>query len=258
METVNKNIKGIEETNITDGFQGLKHITDKIEKLEKRLYKQKQSLSRKIRTQQGITSTKGKSPKKQEKINKHKENYKNTTKESKKLQKNKNLKKEESSNSVDDRNLIAKNTKGKKIEQTKNIKKVNLEIQKINLKLKNLRTDYINKIVYVIMQNKFQFITIENLNIIGMMKNHKLSKAIAEMSAGKIKEKLKYKLNDKTAIRMVDRWFPSSKICSHCGEKHTGLKLSDRTFICPVCGFTENRDKNASVNLERCTEYTII
>ena len=83
------------------------------------------------------------------------------------------------------------------------------------------------------------------------MKNHKLAKAIQELSLYEIRRQIEYKakFNDREII-FINRFFPSSKKCSKCGYIHKELKLSNRTFICPICGFTIDRDINASINIK--------
>lgn len=85
-----------------------------------------------------------------------------------------------------------------------------------------------------------------------MMKNHHLAKAIAEVSWSETVRQLEYKATKygRTVVK-VDRYFASSKTCSHCGSKKTDLNLSDRTFICPECGFSLDRDLNAAINIEK-------
>ena len=90
----------------------------------------------------------------------------------------------------------------------------------------------------------------EDLNVKGMMKNKHLAKAISEQGFAKFIELMKYKV-EKFGIEFiqVDRFYPSSKTCSHCGSLKKDLKLSERTYHCSCCGFTIVRDKNASINL---------
>ena len=90
----------------------------------------------------------------------------------------------------------------------------------------------------------------ESLNVSGMMKNHKLAKSIQELSLYRFKEILKYKAKwfNKEIIE-IDRYFPSSKLCSNCGYKNEDLTLKDRTWVCPQCGTTHDRDINASINI---------
>ncbi|MFF0830421.1 RNA-guided endonuclease InsQ/TnpB family protein, partial [Brevibacillus sp. NPDC003440] len=91
----------------------------------------------------------------------------------------------------------------------------------------------------------------ETLNIKGMMRNRHLSKAIAQQKLYEFKRQLQYKC-EKYGIRFIeaDKWYPSSKTCSDCGEVKKDLKLSDRVFKC-VCGLEIDRDVNASINLAK-------
>ncbi|HBI7027661.1 RNA-guided endonuclease InsQ/TnpB family protein, partial [Clostridium perfringens] len=106
-------------------------------------------------------------------------------------------------------------------------------------------------------KQKPSYITIEDLNVKGMMKNKHLSKAIASQKFFEFKTKLmsKCKQND-VELRIVDRFYPSSKTCSQCGEIKKDLKLSDRVYKCS-CGFVIDRDLNASINLRNAKEYKI-
>ena len=138
-----------------------------------------------------------------------------------------------------------------------NIQKQVVKVQKLHQRLTNIRTDYINKIVSSIIKQKPSYITIEDLNVKGMMKNKHLSKAIASQKFFEFKTKLmsKCKQND-VELRIVDRFYPSSKTCSQCGKIKKDLKLSDRIYKCD-CGFTIDRDLNASINLKNAKEYKI-
>ena len=100
------------------------------------------------------------------------------------------------------------------------------------------------------MLNENQVIAIEDLNVKGMTKNHKLAKSIQELSIGEFVRILSYKASwyGKEIIK-VDRFFPSSKLCSCCGYKNKGLKLSDREWTCPDCDVVHDRDYNAAVNI---------
>lgn len=147
----------------------------------------------------------------------------------------------------------------KSVTKSANIDKQRLKIQKIFAKLTNIRTDYMNKVISDIVKRKPNFITVEDLNIKGMMKNKHLSRAIAEQSLFTFKEKLKNKCNQYgIELRQVSRIYPSSKLCSCCGNKKTNLKLSDRTYICTNCGLAINRDLNAAINLKNANQYTIL
>ena len=138
-----------------------------------------------------------------------------------------------------------------------NIQKQVVKVQKLHQRLTNIRTDYINKIVSSIIKQKPSYITIEDLNIKGMMKNKHLSKAIASQKFFKFKTKLTVKCKENhIELRIVDRFYPSSKTCSQCGKVKKDLKLSDRIYKCD-CGFTIDRDLNASINLKNAKEYKI-
>lgn len=138
-----------------------------------------------------------------------------------------------------------------------NIQKQIVKVQKLHQRLTNIRTDYINKIVSSIIKQKPSYITIEDLAVSNMMKNKHLSIAIASQKFFEFKTKLMSKCKQNNIeLRIVDRFYPSSKICSNCGKIKKDLKLSDRIYICD-CGFTIDRDLNASINLKNAKEYKI-
>ncbi len=140
---------------------------------------------------------------------------------------------------------------------SQNIQKQIVKVQKLHQRLTNIRTDYINKIVSSIIKQKPSYITIEDLNVKGMMKNKHLSKAIASQKFFEFKTKLMSKCKQNNIeLRIVDRFYPSSKTCSNCGKIKKDLKLSDRIYKCD-CGFTIDRDLNASINLKNAKEYKI-
>ncbi|WP_138330125.1 RNA-guided endonuclease InsQ/TnpB family protein [Clostridium perfringens] len=138
-----------------------------------------------------------------------------------------------------------------------NIQKQVVKVQKLHQRLTNIRTDYINKTISSIIKQKPSYITIEDLNVKGMMKNKHLSKAIASQKFFEFKAKLISKCQENNIeLRIVDRFYPSSKTCSQCGKVKKDLKLKDRIFRCD-CGFTIDRDLNASINLKNAKEYKI-
>ena len=140
---------------------------------------------------------------------------------------------------------------------SQNIQKQVVKVQKLHQRLANIRTDYINKIVSSIIKQKPSYITIEDLNVKGMMKNKHLSKAIASQKFFEFKTKLTFKCKENhIELRIVDRFYPSSKTCSNCGEIKQDLKLSDRIYKCD-CGLTIDRDLNSSINLKNAKEYKI-
>ena len=149
-----------------------------------------------------------------------------------------------------------KNTKGEATRQ--NIHKQKLKVQKLYHKLACIRTDYINKVISEIVKTKPLWITVENLNVSGMMKNRHLAKAIAQQKFYEIRTKLQIKCKALgIELRLADRFYPSSKTCHNCGNIQSDLKLSDRIYHCGKCGYIEDRDYNASLNLRDCQIYTI-
>ena len=141
--------------------------------------------------------------------------------------------------------------------QKRNIQKQRLKIQKLHHRIDNIRTDYINKIIAEIVKTKPSHITIEDLNVSGMMKNRHLSKAVASQKFYEFKRKLQAKCKENgIELRIVDRWFPSSKTCHCCKNIKKDLKLSDRLFRCD-CGYIEDRDFNAALNLRDATTYEV-
>ncbi len=130
-----------------------------------------------------------------------------------------------------------------------NWKKAQLRIAQLHTKVADIRKDTLHKLTTYLAKNHSQ-IVIEDLNVSGMMANHKLAKAVADMGFYEFRRQLEYKckLYDSELI-VVDRWFPSSKTCSHCGHVKQSLSLSERTFDCEHCGFSCDRDLNASLNL---------
>ena len=138
-----------------------------------------------------------------------------------------------------------------------NIQKQIVKVQKLHQRLVNIRTDYINKTVFSIIKQKPSYITIEDLAVSNLMKNKHLSKAIASQKFFEFKTKLMSKCKQNNIeLRIVDRFYPSSKTCSKCGKIKKDLKLSDRIYKCD-CGFTIDRDLNASINLKNAKEYKI-
>ena len=141
--------------------------------------------------------------------------------------------------------------------QKRNIQKQRLKIQKLHHRIDNIRTDYINKTIAEIVKTKPSYITIEDLNVSGMMKNRHLSKAVASQKFYEFKTKLLAKCKETgIELRIVDRWFPSSKTCHCCKNIKKDLKLSDRLFRCD-CGYIEDRDFNAALNLRDATTYEV-
>ncbi|WP_413926726.1 RNA-guided endonuclease InsQ/TnpB family protein [Clostridioides sp. ZZV14-5902] len=138
-----------------------------------------------------------------------------------------------------------------------NIQKQVVKVQKLHQRLTNIRTDYINKTVSSIIKQKPSYITIEDLAVSNLMKNKHLSKAIASQKFFEFKTKLMSKCKQNNIeLRIVDRFYPSSKTCSQCGEINKDLKLKDRVYKCS-CGLSIDRDLNASINLKNAKKYKI-
>ena len=178
--------------------------------------------------------------------------YKNINKSAK-------LKKLEKKLVREQRSLSRKYENLKKGESTqkRNIHKQRLKIQKLHQRIDNIRTDYINKIIAEIVKTKPSHITIEDLNVSGMMKNRHLSKAVASQKFYEFRSKLLAKCKENgIELRIVDRWYPSSKTCRCCKNIKKDLKLSDRLFRCD-CGYIEDRDFNAALNLRDATTYEV-
>lgn len=144
------------------------------------------------------------------------------------------------------------NKDGEKFIKTKNISKLEKKIKKKYIKLTNIRAEYRQQITTEIVKTKPSRIVVEDLNVKGMLKNKHLAKAIADQSFYTFVETLKYKC-EKLGIEFIkaDRWFPSSKTCSNCGNVKKYLKLKDRIYTCNCCGKSIDRDLNASINLAR-------
>ena len=178
----------------------------------------------------------------------------NKTAKLKKLEKQ--LKREQSCLSRKYEDLKKRNKK--KGEATRqNIQKQVRKVQKLHQRIENIRTDYINKCVNEIVKTKPSYITMEDLNIKGMMKNRHLSKAVATQKFYEFRIKLETKCKEfGIELRIADRWYPSSKICHACGCIKKDLKLSDREYICE-CGYHADRDYNASLNLRDAKTYKI-
>ena len=157
------------------------------------------------------------------------------------------------------RSLSRKYENLKKGESTQraNIQKQRLKVQKLHHKMDNIRTDYINKTIAEIVKTKPSYITIEDLNVKGMMKNRCLSKAVASQKFYEFRTRLKAKCDENgIELRVADRFYPSSKTCHHCGSVKKNLKLSDRIYRCE-CGYVADRDFNAALNLKDAKTYKI-
>ena len=184
--------------------------------------------------------------------------YKNINKgfQIRKLEKK--LKREQRSLSRKYESYKKQNKSLKGVATRQNIQKQKLKVQKLHQRLGNIRTDYVNKVIAELVKTKPMWITIEDLNISGMMKNRHLSKSIAQQKFFEFRVKLLAKCNEYgIELRVADRFYPSSKTCHKCGCIKSDLKLSDRIYTCSECGYTADRDFNASLNLRDCQTYRI-
>ena len=139
----------------------------------------------------------------------------------------------------------------KKLSDSKNYQKQKKKVAKIHNKIRNKRKDFINKLSTKIINNH-DIICIEDLNIKGMLKNHKLAKSISDVSWSEFVRQLEYKANwYGRKIIKVPTFYPSSKTCSSCGNIKETLTLSERIYHCECCGLEIDRDYNASINILR-------
>ena len=142
--------------------------------------------------------------------------------------------------------------------KTKNIIKLERQIKLIHRSLKNIRINHIRKFVSELVKKQPQYIAIEDLNVKGMMKNKHLAKDIANCSFYTIKEHLIRKATERCiAVRLVDRFYPSSKTCSSCGSYKKDLKLNQRVYHCSNCQEKIDRDFNASLNIAKTDNYVL-
>lgn len=143
--------------------------------------------------------------------------------------------------------------------QRKNLYKNIQRVQKLHLRLTNIRDAYQAYVIREVTKTKPLFITMEDLNVKGMMKNKHLSRAVANQKFYQFKLNLLNKCRKLgIELRQVDRFYPSSKRCSKCQTKKVKLSLSERTFTCDTCGHVMDRDENAAFNLVQATQYTVL
>ncbi|MHC1685714.1 MAG: RNA-guided endonuclease InsQ/TnpB family protein [Clostridiaceae bacterium] len=144
------------------------------------------------------------------------------------------------------------NRNGTTYVKTKNIIKLEKTIKLINRKFANIRNNHIHQATSSIIKLRPYRVVMEDLNVSGIMKNKHLAEKIAEQKFYEFLRQMKYKC-EFNCIEFIqaDRFYPSSKLCSCCGNKKENLKLKDRLYVCYKCGFTMDRDKNASINLGR-------
>lgn len=142
------------------------------------------------------------------------------------------------------RKALSRKTKG-----SKRRAKARERVARIHARIANRRHDALNKLT-TMLSRTYSDISIEDLNVAGMVKNHRLAKAVSDASFFELRRQLEYK-TAKTGARLhfVDRWYPSSKTCSNCGSVKTKLSLTERTYKCEHCGLVIDRDLNAAINI---------
>lgn len=149
------------------------------------------------------------------------------------------------------------NKEGERYKKTSNIIKREKELLKLNKRLTNIRHNHLHQTTSEIVKRKPSFICIEDLNVSGIMKNKHLSKAVQQQGFYELRRQLEYKSTwNNIPVIIADRYFPSSKLCSCCGEIKKDLKLSDRIYQCD-CGNIIDRDYQASLNLKQYGESVL-
>jgi putative transposase len=136
--------------------------------------------------------------------------------------------------------------------------RIRLKINKLYVKKRNLIKNFIYHVAKTLLRES-QTLVMEDLNIVGMVKNHKLAKSIQNICWGELRRVLEYKskwLGHN--LIFIDRWAPSTKTCSHCGFHNSTLTLSDRSWTCPGCGTHHDRDVNAALNIKRMGLETLL
>jgi transposase, IS605 orfB family len=148
----------------------------------------------------------------------------------------------------------------KPLSECRNIQKQKLKVARLHERLTRIRTDYNRKTLRsLVLERKPSSITIENLSVRNLMKNRHLSKAILKAQWYQSRLYLENLCNRLgIELRVVDRFYPSSKLCSTCGFKYQDLKLKERFWTCSNCGSEHDRDRNAAINLGRCQTYTVL
>lgn len=142
------------------------------------------------------------------------------------------------------------NKKGGRYVKTNNIKKLEKDIKRVHRRLKNIRLNYLHQTTADIVKTKPYRVVMEDLSITDMMKNKSIAKQVSNLGLYEFVRQMKYKCEwNGIEFIQVDRWYPSSKKCSHCGTIKKDLKLSDRRYKCDECGLDIDRDFNASLNL---------
>lgn len=140
-------------------------------------------------------------------------------------------------------------TKGDRTKKSNNYLKQSLKLNKLHTKIANVRNDFLHKLTSVLSRH-YECFGVEKLNVSGMLKNHRIARAVSDVSFYEFKRQLLYKSNlYGNRVVEADTFYPSSKICSQCGSIKQDLKLNERIYKCKDCGVSLDRDYNASLNL---------
>ena len=132
----------------------------------------------------------------------------------------------------------------------KTLRKARERVARLHARVADVRADAINKATTMIAET-YSVVCVEDLNVAGMVKNRHLARSVSDAALGEFRRQLEYKTARSGAVlRVVDRWFPSSKTCSNCGTVKAKLPLSERTFKCGDCGLSLDRDLNAAINIQ--------
>ena len=144
---------------------------------------------------------------------------------------------------------MAQKALSRKVKGSNRRAKARAKVARIHAHVANQRQDAIHKATTMIAQT-YLHISVEDLNVVGMVKNHRLAKAVSDASFGEFRRQLDYKTaRTGAALHVVDRWYPSSKTCSKCGRVKAKLSLAERVYRCDGCGLVMDRDLNAAVNI---------
>ena len=151
---------------------------------------------------------------------------------------------------ADERRLKrAQQALSRKTRGSKRRAKARAKFARIHARIANCRSDTLHKLTTMLAQT-YSDISIEDLNVAGMLKNHRLAKAVSDASFSELRRQLEYKTAKTGAkLHVIDRWYPSSKTCSNCGSVKAKLSLSERTYTCGNCGLVIDRDLNAAINI---------
>jgi putative transposase len=147
--------------------------------------------------------------------------------------------------------------KSRRKKGSKNRAKTRKAIARLHARIANIRKDAAHQLTSYLVKNH-ALVAIEDLHVAGMLKNHCLAQAVSESNFGEVKRQLEYKADwHGTQLVMIDRWYPSSQLCSSCGWRNATLTLSDRVFVCQDCGSVVDRDYNAAQNIRNVAVSSI-